>query len=118
MSDSSEVGPRGLPPVVLVIAAVVAVAVSIVIGAGVLMANAMSCDSGGEGCADRVVLATVVWGVLAFIGPLAAMTWGLLSPRGTRGGRTMRVIALLVIIALPFVSIAVNLALIFSGPHA
>lgn len=106
---------QGLPNAALVAAAVVVMAVSALIAVFILSANVMACDSGSEGCADRALLATLIWAAMAFGGPIAAMVWGLLASRTTRGGRTRRIVALVLIIAAPIAAIGINLAIIVIG---
>lgn len=106
---------RGLPNVVLVVAAVVVIAISALISVFIVSANVMACDSGNEGCADRALLATVIWAAIAFVGPIAAMTWGLIASRTTRAGRTSRIVALVLIIAAPIAAIGTNLAILVIG---
>lgn len=103
----------GLPSVVLIVAYVVMLVGTVVLGAGVLMANVMACDSGGDNCATGVGIATVTWGVISFVLPVVALVWGLVSSRATRRGRISRIIALVLIIVLPVLGLAANLTILF-----
>lgn len=105
--------PGGLPGAVLATTYVVVLLVTLVVGAGVLMANVMSCDSGGDDCADRVMIATLTWAAISFLIPIAALVWGLASSRKTSTGRRNRWVALALIILLPVIGFAVNLAILF-----
>lgn len=106
--------PAGLPSVVLIVVYVVFLLGTAAVGAGVLMANVMSCDSGGDNCANGVVIATLTWAAISFLLPLVALIWGLLSSRSTSGGRRSRVIALVAIVILPIIGLAANLAILFN----
>ncbi len=99
----------------LIVATVVMLVLVVLIGGGVLMANVMACDSGAEGCAERATTATLVWAALSFLGPIAAMIWGLIAKRTTSGGRISRIIALVLIILLPVIALALNLVILFVG---
>ena len=105
--------PGGLPGAALTITYVVVLLVTLVVGAGVLMANVMTCDSGADGCADRVMIATLAWAAISFLLPIAALVWGLASSRVTSGGRRDRWLALVLILVLPFIGLAVNLTILF-----
>lgn len=107
--------PRGqaLPRTVLVIAYVLVLLATLIAGVGVLMANVMACDAGGEGCVDRAMWATGVWGVVTYGVPLAALVWGLVSRATTRAGRRNRILALIVMIAGPVLAFGINLLILF-----
>jgi hypothetical protein len=104
---------EALPRSVLVIAYVLVLLASLVVGTGVLMANVMTCASGTEGCSDRALLATGVWGVITYLLPAAAFVWGLIASADTPGGRRSRIIALILIIVLPILGIGINLLVLF-----
>lgn len=104
----------GLPGAALVVTYVVILAGTLILGMGVLLANAMSCDSGGENCANGVMIATLVWGVISFVLPVIALVWGLASSRATRRGRRNRIIALVCLILLPVIGLAANLVILFA----
>lgn len=104
--------PGGLPPGVLVAAYVIVLVGTLLLGAGVLMANVMSCDAGGDNCANNVLLATIAWAVISFALPLVALLWGLTGSQETSSGRRRRVIALVLIIVLPALGLAVNLGVL------
>jgi hypothetical protein len=112
MVDSTR-RAEGLPRWVLVVAYVIVLVASVLVGTGVLMANVMTCASGAEGCSDRALLATGVWGVVTYVLPLAAFVWGLIASADTAGGRRSRIIALILIVALPILGIAINLLVLF-----
>ncbi len=103
----------GLPGVFLVVTYVIVLAGTLLLGAGVLIANAMSCDSGGDNCANGMIIATLTWGFISFILPIAALVWGLVSSRATRAGRRNRIIALICLILLPIIGLAANLLILF-----
>ncbi len=104
---------EALPRSVLVIAYVLVLIATLIAGVGVLMANVMTCASGTEGCSDRALLATGVWGVITYLLPAAALVWGLIASADTPGGRRSRIIALILIIVLPILGIAINLLVLF-----
>jgi hypothetical protein len=105
--------PRGLPNAVIAVVYGVVLLGSLVVAGGVLIANAMSCDSGGDQCATGMVTATLTWAAITFLLPIGALVWGLVSSRETRAGRRNRVIALILILALPIIGLAANLAILF-----
>lgn len=104
----------GLPSAVLVVVYAVVLVATIAVGAGVLLANAMACDSGGDNCANGVVIATLTWAAISFVLPVVALVWGLLSSRATASGRVRRVVALILIIVLPVIGLAANLLILFN----
>lgn len=103
----------GLPGAVLGVVYAVVLVGSLVVAGGVMIANAMACDSGGEQCATGVVTATLTWAVITFLLPVGALVWGLVSSRDTRTGRRNRIFALILIIVLPIIGLAANLAILF-----
>ena len=111
-SDTSEGQPGGLPGPFLGVAYGVCLLGSLFLAMGVLLMNAMACDSGGDKCATAVVTASLVWAFITFVLPVAALVWGLLSSRYTRAGRRNRVIVLVLLIVLPFLGITANLLIL------
>lgn len=116
MADDSQAVEHegGLPSAVLVVVYVVVLVATVAVGVGVLLANAMACASGGDNCANRVVIATLTWAGISFVLPVVALVWGLLSSRATRSGRVRRLVALLLLIALPVIGLAANLLILFN----
>jgi hypothetical protein len=110
----NEETPGGLPNVVLGVVYGVMLAGTLVVAGGVMIANAMACDSGGDNCANGVIIATLTWLFISFVLPVAALVWGLVSSRLTRTGRRNRVFALISIIILPVVGLAANLVILFN----
>ena len=103
----------GLPGAVIGVVYAVVLVGSLVVGGGVLMANVMSCDSGGEQCATGMMTATLTWAVITFLLPIGALVWGLVSSRDTRTGRRNRIFALILILVLPIIGLAANLTILF-----
>ncbi len=104
----------GLPNAALGIVYGVVMAGTLVVAGGVMIGNAMACDSGGDNCANGMILATLTWGFISFVLPIAALTWGLVSSRSTRTGRRNRVLALIAIIILPMIGLVADFAILFN----
>lgn len=111
MNDDAQ---GGLPNSALAVVYAVVMVGTVVVATGVMIGNAMACDSGGDNCANGVVIATLTWGFISFVLPVAALIWGLVSKRSTRTGRRNRVLALIAIIILPVIGVVADLVILFN----
>lgn len=106
--------PRGLTNAPIIVTYCIVLAGTLVVAGGVMIGNAMACDSGGDNCANGMIIATLTWLFISFVLPVAALVWGLVSSRSTRTGRRNRVFALIAIIILPVIGLAANLVILFN----
>lgn len=110
----NDEAPRGLSNAPIIVTYCVVLAGTLVVAGGVLIGNAMACDSGGDNCANGMIIATLTWLFISFVLPVAALVWGLVSSRSTRAGRRNRVLALIAIVILPVIGLAANLVILFN----